>query len=45
MEAGVFMEIIAFVFGVFGFVAFVRQQKIIKELKSKGLFDDDYKAD
>ena len=39
------MEIIAFSCGVFGLVAFVRTEKLIKKLKEKGLLDDDYKAD
>jgi hypothetical protein len=39
------MEIIAIAFGVFGFIAFVRTEKLIKTLKQKGLLDDEYKAD
>ena len=39
------MEHIAIAFGVFGFIAFVRVQKLIKTLKEKGLLDDDYKAE
>jgi hypothetical protein len=39
------MEVIAFVFGGFGFIAFVRTEKLIKTLKEKGLLEDDYKAD
>ena len=39
------MEIVAIRFGVFGFVAFVRTEKLIKTLKEKGLLDDEYKAD
>ena len=39
------MEIVAIGFGVFGFVAFVRTEKLIKTLKEKGLLDDEYKAD
>lgn len=39
------MEIIAFTFGIFGFIAFVRTEKLIKTLKEKGLLEDDYKAD
>jgi len=30
---------------VFGFLAFVRTEKLIKTLKEKGLLDDEYKAD
>ena len=36
------MEFIAFGFGVFGLIAFVRTEKLIKTLKEKGLLDDDY---
>ena len=39
------MEYVAFTFGVFGFIAFVRTEKLIKTLKQKGLLDDAYKAD
>ena len=39
------MEIIAFAFGIFGFIAFVRTEKLIKTLKEKGLLEDDYRAD
>ena len=39
------MEIIAFCCSVFGFVAFIRTEKLIKTLKAKGLLDDNYKAD
>ena len=39
------MEYVAFVFGTFGFIAFVRTEKLIKTLKQKGLLDDAYKAD
>lgn len=39
------MEIIAFVLGAFGLIAFVRTEKLIKTLKAKGLLEDDYKAD
>ena len=39
------MDTIAFVFGVFGFLAFVRTEKLIRTLKKKGLLDDTYKAD
>ena len=39
------MEFVALGFGVFGFLAFVRTEKLIKTLKEKGLLDDNYKAD
>jgi len=39
------MEVMGFVFGIFGFFAFVRTEKLIKTLKQKGLLDEDYKAD
>ena len=39
------MEFVAIGFGVFGFLAFVRTEKLIKTLKSKGLLDEDYSAD
>ena len=32
-----------FVFGVFGLVAFVRLEKLTRELKAKGILDKDYK--
>ena len=39
------MEFVALGFGIFGFIAFVRTEKLIKTLKEKGLLDSDYKAD
>jgi len=39
------MENLAFIFAVFGFIAFVRTEKLIKTLKKKGLLDAEYKAD
>ena len=39
------MEFVAIGFGVFGFLAFVRLEKLTKTLKEKGLLDDNYKAD
>ena len=35
--------VLAIGFGAFGFLAFVRTEKLIKTLKEKGLLDDDYK--
>ena len=37
------MEYAAFVFGIFGLVAFVRLEKLVKTLKSKGILYEDYK--
>ena len=39
------MEYIGLVFGVFGLIAFVRQEKLVKTLKQKGVLDEDYKED
>ena len=39
------MEAAAFVFGVFGLIAFVRVEKLIKTLKAKDLLDKDYKSE
>ena len=39
------MDSIAFALGAFGLIKFVRTEKLIKTLKSKGLLDQDYKAD
>lgn len=39
------MEYAAFVFGIFGFIAFVRLEKLIKTLKEQGVLDQDYKEE
>lgn len=39
------MEAAAFVFGLFGVVAMVRVEKLIKTLKEKGVLDKDYKEE
>ena len=39
------MEIIAFALGVFGLIAFVHTEKLIKTLKQKELLDDEYESD
>ncbi len=39
------MEYIAIAFGAFGFLAYVRTEKLIATLKKKGLLDETYKAD
>ena len=43
-----FMEnlgVLGFVFGMLGVVAFIRLEKLTKELKAKGILDDDYKEE
>jgi hypothetical protein len=37
------MEYMALVFGIFGFVAFVRIEKLIKTLKEKDILKENYK--
>ena len=37
------MEYAAFVFGIFGLVAFVRLEKLVKTLKARGVLEGDYK--
>ena len=39
------MEIAAFVFSVFGFIAFVRVEKLLKTLTQQGVLDAEYKAE
>jgi hypothetical protein len=39
------MEYVAIVFGIFGLVAFVRIEKLVKTLKQTGILDKDYKDD
>tara|TARA_Y100001968_G_scaffold252894_2_gene238438 strand:- start:384 stop:503 length:120 start_codon:yes stop_codon:yes gene_type:complete len=36
------MKIIALAFAVFGFIAFVRVENLIRTLKAKGLLEHDY---
>lgn len=36
------MEYAAFVFGIFGLIAFVRVEKLVKTLKEQGVLDKDY---
>ena len=36
------MSAVSFVFGVFGLVAFVRLEKLTRELKAKGILENDY---
>ena len=37
------MEYVGIVFGIFGLVAFVRVEKLVKTLKGKGILEEDYK--
>ena len=39
------LEIVGFVFGMMGMVAFVRLEKLTKTLKEKGVLDEDYKEE
>ena len=39
------LSVLGFVFGILGLVAFVRLEKLTKELKAKGVLDEDYKED
>ena len=39
------MEYAAFVFGIFGLIAFVRVEKLVKTLKEQGVLDQDYKEE
>jgi len=39
------LAVMGFVFGFMGGVAFVRLEKLTKELKAKGILDDDYKEE
>ena len=39
------MEILGFIFGMMGIVAFVRLEKLIKTLKKKGVLEKDYKEE
>lgn len=36
------MEYAAFVFGIFGLIAFVRVEKLVRTLKEQGVLDKDY---
>jgi hypothetical protein len=37
------LSVVGFVFGMLGLVAYVRLEKLTKELKAKGILDEDYK--
>jgi len=39
------LSVMGFVFGILGLVAFVRLEKLTKELKAKGILDEDYKEE
>jgi len=39
------MEYAGLVFGIFGLVAFVRVEKLVKTLKEQGVLDQDYKEE
>jgi len=39
------LSAVGFVFGILGLVAFVRLEKLTKELKAKGILDEDYKEE
>lgn len=39
------LSVLGFVFGILGLVAFVRQEKLTKELKARGILDEDYQEE
>ena len=39
------LSVTGFVFGILGLVAFVRLEKLTKELKAKGILDENYKEE
>jgi len=39
------LSVLGFVFGILGLVAFVRLEKLTKELKAKGILDEDYQEE
>ena len=39
------LGVLGFVFGMLGVVAFIRLEKLTKDLKAKGILDDDYKEE
>ena len=39
------MDVVAFCLAMFGFIAFVRVEKLIKELKEKEILDKNYKKE
>ena len=39
------LSVMGFVFGILGLVAFVRLEKLTKELKAKGILDENYEEE
>jgi len=39
------LSVLGFVFGILGLVAFVRLEKLTKELKARGILDEDYQEE
>jgi len=39
------LGVVGFVFGLVGVVAFVRLEKLTKDLKAKGILDEDYEEE
>ena len=39
------LSVVGFVFGILGLVAFVRLEKLTKELKAKGILDENYEEE
>ena len=39
------LSVLGFVFGILGLVAFVRLSKLTKELKAKGILDENYEEE
>ena len=39
------LSVLGFVFGMLGLVAFVRLEKLTKELKARGILDEDYQEE
>jgi Pyruvate/2-oxoacid:ferredoxin oxidoreductase gamma subunit len=39
------LSVLGFVFGILGMVAFVRLEKLTKELKAKGILDENYEEE
>jgi len=39
------MDYVAITFGIFGLIAFVRVERLVKTLKEQGVLDQDYKEE
>jgi hypothetical protein len=39
------LSVLGFVFGILGLVAFVRLEKLTKELKARGILDENYEEE